>query len=74
MKLAHLIFALPLILASQTAWLASGAHGQSVPIQTNSIRGGNLTVEAFDDGFYALRSTTIPGDALRAEVEVDTAA
>jgi len=38
------------------------------------IHGGNLTVEAFDDGFYALRSTTIPGDVLRSEVEVDTAA
>jgi hypothetical protein len=37
------------------------------------IRGGSLTIEAFDDGFYALRSTTIPGDVLRSELEVDTA-
>jgi hypothetical protein len=73
MKWPHLIFALLFILSWLTVWPASRAHGQSVPSQPNFIRGGNLTIEAFDDGFYALRSTTIPGDVLRSEVEVDTA-
>ena len=55
-------------------WPAVRAHGEPAPSQSNLIRGGNLSVEAFDDGFYALRSTAIPGDVLRSEVEADTAA
>ena len=55
-------------------WPAGRAHGEPAPSQANLIRSGNLSVEAFDDGFYALRSTTIPGDVLRSEVEADTAA
>ena len=73
MQWARLIFALLLMLSSLPVWPASRAHGQSVPSQPNSIRGGSLIIEAFDDGFYALRSTTIPGGVLRSEVEVDTA-
>jgi hypothetical protein len=62
------------MLTLPAAWFASGAHGQSTPSQPDLISGGNLTVEAFDDGFYALRSTAISGDVLRSEVEADTAA
>jgi alpha-galactosidase len=72
MKLARLNFGLLLILASLPAWLAIGARGQSAPTQSNLIHGGNLAVEVFDDGSYALRSTAIPGDVLRTEVEADT--
>ena len=72
MKLARLNFGLLLILASLPAWLAIGARGQSAPTQSNLIHAGNLTVEVFDDGSYALRSTAIPGDVLRTEVEADT--
>jgi hypothetical protein len=72
MKLARLNFGFLLILASLPAWLASGARGQSKPTQSNLIHAGNLTVEVFDDGSYALRSTAIPGDVLRTEVEADT--
>ena len=73
MKSTRLIFGLLLMLLALSVCPANRAHGQSEPSQPNLIRGGNLTVEAFDDGFYALRSTTIPGDVLRSEVEVDTA-
>ena len=73
MKWARLIFSWVLMVALQTFWLVSGANGQSVPPQPGLIRGGNLAIEAYDDGFYALRSTAIPGDVLRSEVEADTA-
>jgi hypothetical protein len=49
------------------------AHGQIAASPSNVIHGDNLTVEGFEDGSYALRSASIPGDVLRAEVEVDTA-
>ena len=74
MKIARLIFALLLAFVLQAAWFTNPAHGKTVPSQPNSIQGGNLTVEVFDDGSYALRSTAIHGDVLRSEVEVDTAA
>ena len=74
MKWTRLNLALPLILFSLPVWLACRAQGQSLLSQPDLIRGGNLAVETFDDGFYALRSTTIPGDVLRSEVEVETAA
>ncbi len=79
MKWARLIFPSMIVLASPTFWLASGARGQSAPPNAGLIIGGNLassalSIEAFDDGFYALRSAAIPGDVLRSEVEADTAA
>jgi hypothetical protein len=74
MKLARLIFGLFLAFVLQAAWFANSAHGKSVPALPNSIHGGNLAVQVFDDGSYALSSTTIHGDVLRSEVEVDTAA
>ena len=74
MKIARLIFGLLLAFVLQAAWFTNPAHGKTVPSQPNSIHGGNLAVEVFDDGSYALRSSAIPGDVLRCEVEVDTAA
>jgi hypothetical protein len=74
MKLARFIFGLFLVLVLQAAWFANPAHGKSVPSQPSSIHGGNLSVEVFGDGSYALRSTAIQGDVLRGEVQVDTAA
>ena len=73
MKWARLIFPWMLLLGLQVFWPASGARGQSVPSLPGLIHGGNLAIEAYDDGFYALRSTAIPGDVLRSEVEADTA-
>jgi len=72
MKWTRLIFPSMIMLASQALWLANGAREQSAPPTPSLIRGGNLTVEAFDDGFDALRSTAIPGDVLRSEVEADS--
>jgi len=60
--------------ASLPVWAAGEMFGEPAPSQANLIRGGNLAIEAFDDGTYALRSTTIPGDVLRSDVEVDTPA
>jgi alpha-galactosidase len=74
MKWLRLIFATLLVIASVPVWPAVRAQGEPAPSQSNLIRGGNLAIEAFDDGSYALRSTTIPGDVLRSDVEVDTAA
>ena len=73
MKLTRLIFGLLFVLGLQAAWFANPAQGKSVPAQPNSIHGGNLAVQVFDDGSYALSSTAIHGDVLRSEVEVDTA-
>lgn len=64
--------ALLLVLSTLPVWLGSAAQGQS-PSERDSIHGGSLTVEAFGDGFYSLRSTAIPGEVLRSEVEADTA-
>ncbi|MGA7339456.1 MAG: PKD domain-containing protein [Terracidiphilus sp.] len=69
MKWTRFTFGLLLMLSSLPAIIASTVHAQSYV-----VRGGNLTVEAFDDGSYALRSSAIPGDVLRSEVVVDTAA
>jgi hypothetical protein len=54
-------------------WCAGKPLDKSVPARSNLIHGDQLTIEAFDDGFYALRSATISEDVLRAEVGVDTA-
>jgi hypothetical protein len=63
-----------LIFASLPLITASSIRAQSAPSRPHSIRGGNLAVETFDDGSYALRSSAIPGDVLRSEVVVDTSA
>ena len=73
MKWLRLIFATLLVIASVPVWPAGRAHGDPAPSPSNLIRGGNLAIEAFEDGSYALRSTTISGDVLRSDVEVDTA-
>jgi len=74
LKWMRSIYSLLLVPCLLPVWSAGRAHGEPAPSQPKLIRGGNLSVEAFDDGFYALRSTTIPGDVLRSEVEADTAA
>jgi alpha-galactosidase len=68
-------FALGLLLtfASMPFWTARIVRAQSAPPRLHSIRGGNLAVETFDDGSYALQSSAIPGDVLRSEIVVDTA-
>jgi len=73
MKWTSSIPALLLVLASVSGCPASGAQEGSAASRSNLIRGGALAVEVFDDGFYAIRSTTIPGDVVRSEVEADTA-
>jgi alpha-galactosidase len=72
-KSTRLILALLLMCSLLPAWSAGRALDQPGSSSPNSIRGGNLAIEAFDDGFYALRSTEIPGDVLRSEVGADTA-
>jgi hypothetical protein len=74
MKWMRLIFATLLVVASVPVWPAGRAHDEPALPGSKLIRGGSLAIEAFDDGSYALRSTTIPGDVLRSDVEVDTAA
>jgi hypothetical protein len=59
--------------ALQAFCLSGGAFGQPTPSLPGLIRGGDLAINAYDDGSYALRSTAIPGDVLRAEVEAETA-
>lgn len=53
---------------------AAGAQTTAAGAQPATIHGGDLSVTVFDDGSYALRSTAISGDVIRATVEVDTAA
>jgi hypothetical protein len=72
MKWPRSIFPWMLVLVSQAFSLAWAARGQSVPSLLGSIRSGTLAIAAFDDGFYALQSTAIPGDVLRSGVEADT--
>lgn len=74
MKSSRFVFVLLLILVWLPVWTTSGARAQSAPSQTSTIRGGNLSVETFDDGTYALQSSAIPGDVLRSGIVVDTGA
>jgi hypothetical protein len=74
MKSRRFALGLLFMLASLPLGTASSARAQSAPAQPSSIRGGNLIVETFDDGTYALQSPAIPGDVLRTEIAVDTAA
>jgi len=74
MKSTRLTLILLFLLPWLPVWAASRAHQPSGASQTASIQSGNLTVEAFADGSYALRSTSIAGDLLRSEVEVETSA
>jgi len=73
MKWTQSIIATLLVLGSLPVWPAGSAHKEQAQSQSSLIRGGNLIVEAFDDGSYGLRSTAIPGDVLRSDVEADTA-
>lgn len=62
-----------LTLSSLSGWPASKVHVESRSSLPDSIRGGSLTIKVFDDGFYALRSTTVPGDVVRSDIEADIA-
>jgi hypothetical protein len=73
MRLMCLVPFLMISLSALPVWAADRGHDQLKPAASDAIRGGNLTVEAFDDGSYALRSDSISGDILHSEVEVDTA-
>ena len=73
MTLMRLVPFLMFSLSALPVWAADSGHEQLKPAASDAIRGGNLTVEAFDDGSYALRSDSISGDILHSEVEVDTA-
>ncbi len=69
------VFLVGLPVALMTQFLAtSQATAQSAIPPTRLIHGGELSVEAFDDGSYTLRSTAVPGDVLHSVVEVDTKA
>jgi alpha-galactosidase len=74
MKSPRFALGLLLMLASLPVWTAVKVRAQSAPSQPDSIRGGDLTVRTFDNGSYALQSTAIPGDVLRSEIVIDTAA
>lgn len=54
-------------------WAAPKAPNRPTTSSSNRIQEGGLAVEAFDDGSYVLRSDSVRGNVLRAEVEVDTA-
>jgi alpha-galactosidase len=72
MKWTHWIPPLLLALAPLANRAAERGQEHSESSSQSLIRSGELTIEALDDGFYALRSTAIRGDVLRAEVEADT--
>ena len=67
MKWTRLIITTLLALGALPVWPAGSAHKEQAQSQSSLIRGGNLIVEAFDDGSYGLRSTAIPGDVLRSD-------
>ena len=73
MKWTILVPVLLLSLSSSSAWPVKKPRQEHAPSFPNVIRGNNLAIEVFDDGFYALRSTAIPAEVLRSDVEVDTA-
>ena len=60
-------------LAALPVWAAPKAPKDPAAPQPKLIQGEGLAVEEFDDGSYVLRSASVRGDMLRAEVEVDTA-
>jgi alpha-galactosidase len=74
MKWTRSIPVVLLTLSSLPASPASKPHEQPLSSSPTLVHGRNLTIAVFDDGFYALRSTEIPGDVLRSEVGADTEA
>jgi alpha-galactosidase len=56
-----------------SAWPEKRSHNNSTHSGASVIHGADLTVEAFTDGSYALRSTAIADEVLRSEIEADIA-
>lgn len=54
-----------------TVWSQAEEQKLAKPSFSDSIRGGDLSVEIFNDGSYALRSKVIPGVVLRSGIEVE---
>src|SRR5579871_5183428 len=71
MKL-NISICMPLILfAGSTVWPQVGVQKVTARSSFNLIQGGELSIETFDDGTYALRSNAIPGMVLRSGIEAD---
>lgn len=60
-------------LVALPVWTTAAAQKKAADSSPNRIHNESLAIEQFDDGSYALRSTVVRGDVLRAEIEVDTA-
>jgi alpha-galactosidase len=73
MKLNIPICLLVVLSAAPTTWPQGRLQEVATHSSSNSIQGGTLSIETFDDGTYALRSTEIPGVVLRSGVEADIA-
>lgn len=73
MKLNILICGLVVLSTAPTTWSQGRLQEVATHSSSNSIQGGTLSIEIFDDGTYALRSTAIPGVVLRSGVEADIA-
>lgn len=73
MKLNFPICILLILSAGSTVWSKGRVREVARPASSNSIQGGELSIQIFDDGSYALRSRAIPGVVLRSGVEVDIA-
>jgi alpha-galactosidase len=64
---------LSLLVGALSAWPETRSHGEATRSGSSIIRGGALSVEAFNNGSYALRSTVVPREVLHSEVEADIA-
>ncbi len=67
----HVLLSCALLTAARAAFPAQapGRHAQHA--SANTISAGTLSVETFDDGTYALRSSALGAPVLRAAVEAD---
>jgi len=73
MKLNIPIYVLFILSAGPTVWSQGRVQEVATYSSSSSIQGGDLSIETFDDGSYALRLTAIPGVVLRSGVEADIA-
>ena len=73
MKLSIPICASLILFTGPMLWSQGKVQEVATHSSSNSIQGGTLSVETFDDGSYALRSAAIPGVVLRSGVEADIA-
>jgi alpha-galactosidase len=73
MKLNIPIYVLFILSVGPTVWSQRSVQEVATYSSSSSIQGGDLSIETFDDGSYALRSAAIPGVVLRSGVEADIA-